>query len=172
MRKSIIISCLLFIVALILYGYNPKKEIIPDGYEKARLLRVIDGDTIAVEMEGTEYKVRLIGINTPESVAPDEYTEKTGKANSIEGEKASEFTKSILKDQKTVYLQKDISNTDKYDRLLRYVWIEIPQDSNNQTEVAEKMLNGILIREQIAEIATYEPDTSYSDVFASIMEGR
>lgn len=106
-------------------------------FEEAKLIRVIDGDTIEVELNNTQYSVRLIGINTPESVAPDDYKTK----NSIEGTEASNTVKDMLSDIETIYLQKDISDTDKYDRLLRYVWLEKPTNENDINEISTKMLN-------------------------------
>lgn len=52
---------------------------------KATVVRVIDGDTIVVDIDGEQLKVRLIGIDTPESVASEDYLNKTGKQNTIEG---------------------------------------------------------------------------------------
>ena len=95
--------------------YAETEEAIAE-FQKATLVRVVDGDTIVVEIDGEEYKVRLIGIDTPESVASEEYLEKTGKENSQAGKDASAFTKEILKNTTTVYLEKDISETDKYGR--------------------------------------------------------
>ena len=63
-----------------------------DTYQEATLIRVIDGDTIVVNIDNIEYTVRLIGIDTPESVAPDVYLEATGKKNTKEGLLASEYT--------------------------------------------------------------------------------
>lgn len=133
-------------------------------FEEAKLIRVIDGDTIEVELNNTQYSVRLIGINTPESVAPDSYKTK----NSIEGTEASNTVKDILSDVKTVYLQKDVSDTDKYDRLLRYVWLEKPNDENDINEISTKMLNAILVNKGIAEIATYKLDTKYEWAFKEL----
>lgn len=133
-------------------------------FEEAKLIRVIDGDTIEVELNNTQYSVRLIGVNTPESVAPDSYKTK----NSIEGTEASNTVKDILSDVKTVYLQKDVSDTDKYDRLLRYVWLEKPNDENDINEISTKMLNAILVNKGIAEIATYKPDTKYEWAFKEL----
>ena len=115
-------------------------------FEEAKLIRVIDGDTIEVELNNTQYSVRLIGINTPESVAPDNYKTK----NSIEGTEASNTVKDMLSDIETIYLQKDISDTDKYDRLLRYVWLEKPTNENDINEISTKMLNAILVNKGIA----------------------
>jgi len=136
-------------------------------FQSATLVRVVDGDTIIVDINGEEFSVRLIGVNTPESVAPQEYLDKTGKENTLEGKEASLYTKDILKDVKTVYLQKDISDTDKYGRLLRYVWIEVPAEFN-EAEIESKMLNGILLSEHIAEVTIYHPDYKYEKEFHSI----
>lgn len=135
-------------------------------FEEAKLIRVIDGDTIEVELNNKQYSVRLIGINTPESVAPDSYKTK----NSIEGTEASNTVKDMLSDIETIYLQKDISDTDKYDRLLRYVWLEKPTDENDINEISTKMLNAILVNKGIAEIATYKPDTKYEWAFKELTQ--
>lgn len=138
-------------------------------FEKASIVRVIDGDTIVVNIDGKgEYDVRLIGINTPESVASAEYLNKTGKENTKEGKYASEFTKTLLINYDFVYLQKDVSDVDEYGRLLRYVWLELPSDEYNLDEIATDMLNGILVKEGIAEVVKYDPDTEYYDEFKDI----
>lgn len=130
-------------------------------FEQATLMRVVDGDTIVVRMDNADYKVRLIGINTPESVAPETY--RVG--NSKEGLEASNLVKAMLSDVTTVYLQKDVSDTDRYDRLLRYVWLELPEDPYDYEEVSQKMLNAVLVIGGIAEAVEYEPDTAYSAYF-------
>mgnify|MGYP002627545407 CR=1 FL=1 len=78
--------------------------------QEAKFIRVVDGDTIEVSIDGINYSVRMIGINTPESVASKEYLEKTGKENSAEGKAASEYTKRLLKNQSNVFLQTDKSD--------------------------------------------------------------
>ena len=78
-------------------------------------------------------KVRFVGVNTPESTTT---TEPYGK-------EASNYTKSQLTG-KTVYLEKDVSETDKYGRLLRYVWLNIPKEIND-CELRTKMFNAILV---------------------------
>jgi len=72
--------------------------------ETAYVTRVIDGDTIEVELNGKAYKVRYIGINTPEYNQPC-------------GDKATQANSSLVSG-KTVILEKDVSETDKYGRLL------------------------------------------------------
>lgn len=141
-----------------------------EGFEKATLVRVVDGDTIVVEIDGQEAKVRLIGIDTPESVASKEYLDRTGKENTQAGKDASEHTKELLSQRTEVYLQKDTSDTDRYGRLLRYVWLEVPKDDHDLTEISTKMLNGILLKDGYAEVATYKPDTAHQTDFEAIEE--
>lgn len=83
---------------------------------RATVTRVIDGDTIEVTLEGKSHKVRLIGVDTPETVAPGRAVERFGK-------EASQFTKSKL-EKKTVYLAFDWDLYDRYGRLLAYVYLQ------------------------------------------------
>ena len=151
---------------------NEIADAIGSTFQEATLVRVVDGDTIVVNINNEDYKVRLIGINTPESVASQEYLNRTGKENTKEGVKASDYTKTLLGGVTTVYLEKDKSDTDRYGRLLRYVWISVPEEINTQT-IAEQMLNGMLLTsgaEKAAEPAVYKPDTKYAQEFEEIYE--
>ena len=131
---------------------------VPDGFEEAEVVRVVDGDTLQVYLNGEKQKVRLIGINCPESVATDE------SRNTAEGRDASEFTHELLSEGDVVWLQSDVNDTDQYDRLLRYVWIEAPANPYTEDEVAAKMLNAILVAEGFAEAHVYGADDLYADV--------
>lgn len=130
--------------------------------EACTLERVVDGDTIVVNFDGRSEKVRLIGIDAPESVHPD-----AGR-NTVEGDEASAYLKSLLSPGQTVYLQKDVSDTDRYGRLLRYAWLESPADPDDPAEVSEKMLNAIIVSSGHAQARDYAPDTRYSRVFHSL----
>lgn len=141
-------------------------------FQAAKLVRVVDGDTIVVDISGEEAKVRLIGIDTPESVASSVYLDRTGKENTAEGERAADYVKKMLEDAEIVYLQKDVSDTDRYGRLLRYVWLEIPEDDKDIEEISTKMLNGILVWESIAEPAAYAPDTAHQEDFEYLADYR
>jgi micrococcal nuclease len=121
------------------------------GLVVATVSRVIDGDTVVLS-DGS--KVRLIGVNTPESTTR---TEKYGK-------EASAYTKSKL-EGKQVYLQKDVSETDRYGRLLRIIWLQIPNDDMNEYEIRSKMFNADLVINGYAEPSTYPPDVKYSEYF-------
>ncbi|OUM91274.1 MAG: thermonuclease [Parageobacillus thermoglucosidasius] len=98
--------------------------------------------------------MRLIGVNTPESTIR---TEPYGK-------EASKYTKSKLEGKK-VYLQRDVSQTDRYGRLLRIVWLQIPTDDMNESEIRTKMFNADLVLNGYAEPSTYPPDVKYADYF-------
>lgn len=125
-------------------------------YEHAEVIRVKDGDTIEVTLDGTKETVRLIGIDCPESVHPNK------SKNSQEGDLASKYTKEALPEGTIVYLEKDYSDRDKYGRLLRYVWIEQPLKSYDFEEIENKLLNAILVKEGHAIPKEYPPDTKYS----------
>ncbi|WP_262122163.1 thermonuclease family protein [Anaerococcus sp. Marseille-Q5996] len=124
-------------------------------YETGRIVRVVDGDTAVVKIKNENQKVRFIGVDTPEYNPKRNISQPWGK-------EASEFSKNLLKDQ-IVYLEKDVSETDKYNRLLRYIWLEPPQDLSNPTyeEIENLMINGILVRDGYARAKTYKPDTKY-----------
>jgi|GEM_PF-886549 len=121
------------------------------GLVSATVSRVVDGDTLELS-DGS--KVRLIGVNTPEST---NRTETYGK-------EASNYTKSKL-EGKQIYLQKDVSETDRYGRLLRIVWLDIPTNDIDENEIRTKMFNADLVINGYAEPSTYPPDVKYSDYF-------
>ena len=112
--------------------------------ESARVTRVIDGDTIVIE---GGYRVRYIGIDTPE-IHPE--TEAFG----IEAWQANRQ----LVEDKLVRLERDISETDKYNRLLRYVYID------------DTMVNAELVRQGLAQVKAYPPDTKYQDYLEELEE--
>lgn len=122
-------------------------DIDPTLYE---VIRVVDGDTIIIDYNGIEQRVRLIGVDTAESVHPD------SSLNTDEGILASDFTKALL-DGKYVTIELDVQEYDIYDRLLAYVYID------------GVMLNKILLEEGYAVIATYPPNVKYLDEFNAIM---
>ena len=110
-----------------------------------RISRVVDGDTI--ELEGGT-RVRFIGINTPETVDPRKAVECFGK-------EASDYTKALLKDG-LVVLKKDISDTDKYGRLLRYIYL--PDGT---------FINLKLVEDGYAYANPYPPDIAHSKEFSA-----
>lgn len=143
---------------------HPKEELL--DLTAVTVVRVIDGDTIVVNINNEEIKVRLIGVDTPESVASQEYLEQTGKENTEAGKIASNWLKSFLYSGRIVYLETDVQQTDKYGRLLAYVWLSpnISKDITTET-VKVEMLNGKLLATGLAALATYPPNVKYVDYF-------
>lgn len=84
------------------------------------VLRVVDGDTLHALVTGRDVTVRLIGVDTPETVKPDTPVECFGP-------QASQFAKEVLTGQR-VTLEFDASqgDEDRYGRTLAYVWLELP----------------------------------------------
>lgn len=119
--------------------------------EEAYVTKVVDGDTIWVQINGKDYKVRMIGMNSPE------YTKEIEPY----GKEATEFTTNMLLN-KTIYLQKDVSDTDSYDRLLRYVWID-KIDNITPDTVSKSLFNYIIVEEGLAKSKYYSPDISLQE---------
>jgi micrococcal nuclease len=112
------------------------------------VVRTVDGDTIRVDRGGEEIVVRLIGLDTPETVAPDRPVECFGP-------EASSRTASLV-DGGRVWLEYDeVSGlTDKYDRTLAFVWLD-----------SDTMLNEVLIAEGYAEEVTYTDGYAHAEDF-------
>lgn len=115
-----------------------------------KVLYVIDGDTILIE--GNK-KVRYIGMDTPKIKDPKKPVQCFGQAASDENKK--------LVEGKTVILEKDVSETDKYGRLLRYVWLE---DDKNASSPGT-FVNEYLVKNGYAHVSTFPPDVKYADIF-------
>jgi len=110
--------------------------------EFVKVTKVIDGDTI--EIEGG-LRLRYIGIDTPETVHPSKPVQYFGK------EASNKNTE--LVEGKTVRLERDITELDRYDRLLRYVWL------------GDALVNEILVKEGYATSYSYPPDVKYQERF-------
>jgi micrococcal nuclease len=128
---------------------------IPKDAVPATFVDIVDGDTIKVGMADKNgrdrmYTVRLIGIDTPET------NYSYGNHPECYGKEASKRTESLLVAavDKQVWLEKDVSETDKNGRLLRYVWYTSKIDRNVH------FLNEQLVREGYALAKTYRPDTA------------
>lgn len=127
-----------------------------DNLQKYLVKRVVDGDTFIITDNDEDIRVRLIGIDTPESVAPESYLEKTGKENTEEGKTASEFTKNLIEGN-YVYLEFDAQKEDKYGRLLAYAYLEDGQ-----------MIQDILLENRYAQPMTIQPNSKYANHFIEV----
>lgn len=115
------------------------------------VVRVVDGDTIIVSVDGIETRVRLIGVDTPESVHADE------EKNTAEGIEASEWTTLLLTDAK-VYLEYDIDTEDDYGRTLAYVYLDD----------GVTMVNRLLLENGLARVMTIQPNSKYANEFYAL----
>jgi micrococcal nuclease len=114
-------------------------------------VRVVDGDTVVVDVAGAETPVRLIGIDTPETVDPRRPVGCYGPA-------ASARTKQLLPHGTAVRLERDAELRDRYGRLLAYV-----HRSADGLFVNEDLLSG-----GFAEVLSIPPNTTYSARFAAV----
>ena len=108
----------------------------------AKVTKIVDGDTIKIETGET---VRFIGIDTPETVDPRKPVQCFARE--------ATFATSALLLGKNVELEVDISKTDRYGRLLRYIWI------------GDTLINETLVREGFAYSTSYPPDIKYQARF-------
>jgi micrococcal nuclease len=156
--KKIDLKILLIICLIILFSHSniPTVSELLDqlgygenetSFEKAIVVDVVDGDTIKVNLDGKEETVRLLLIDTPESVKPNTPVQPFGK-------EASDFMKKTLIKSNVVQIEKGNPERDKYGRLLAYVWF----DGEN--------INKKLISKGYARVAyVYPPNTKYLEEF-------
>jgi micrococcal nuclease len=110
--------------------------------ETGRVTDVIDGDTIDVDVNGSVYRIRYVGVNTPERGEPCYSEARTANVGLVLNQ--------------TVSLVRDVSNTDRFDRLLRYVY------------VGDRNVNAELVANGWAEAVSYPPDTAQFDQFVAL----
>jgi micrococcal nuclease len=116
----------------------------------ATVTRVVDGDTIEVAFGGETEDVRYIGIDTPESVAPDQPVECFGR-------RASALNARLVEGA-DVRLVFDAERRDRYGRLLAYVY------------VGDELVNAELVRRGLARTLTIPPNTRHADRFARLAQ--
>lgn len=150
-QKQLIVSVIILILTALGISINSRSEqiieevvdVVVESQQPAEssqgeylVTRIVDGDTFEIE---SGQKVRLIGINTPE------------KSECYFDEASNKLSELVL--DKKVRLEKDVSETDKYGRLLRYVY------------VGDVFVNEVLVREGFAQSTSYPPDVRFQDTF-------
>ncbi|MFV8830228.1 thermonuclease family protein [Alkalihalobacterium sp. APHAB7] len=123
------------------------------GFIPAHVVRVVDGDTIIVKLDnGQEERVRLLLVDTPESVHPNKPVQPFGP-------ESSQLAKDMMPVGEKVYLEMDVGERDRYGRLLAYVW------------VGDKMFNELLLEKGLARVAyVFAPNTRHVDRFYEIQK--
>jgi micrococcal nuclease len=118
------------------------------GTLEGMVVRVVDGDTIHVRLGDRVQKVRYIGMNTPEVHHPTKGEEPGGR-------EASEVNRQLVAG-KTVRLELDVQERDRYGRLLAYVW------------VGDVMVNAELVRLGYAQVMTIPPNVRHQQTFVKL----
>ncbi len=148
MKKIIPLILILSLLLAACAGESTQEKSIYPEYD---VVRVVDGDTLVINYEGTDEKVRLIGVDTPESVHPDK------EKNTAFGDEVSEYATSQLSG-KSVGIEFDVSERDQYGRLLAYVYL------------GDKMFNKTLLELGYASVATFPPNVKYVDEFTEVQK--
>ncbi|HYO43912.1 MAG TPA: thermonuclease family protein [Candidatus Limnocylindrales bacterium] len=115
--------------------------------ETARVVRVVDGDTLVIDRGMGNERLRYIGIDAPESVKPDTPVAFMGREASA--------ANAALVEGATLLVERDVSDTDQYGRLLRYAWLR-----DGETWL---FVNLELVRQGYAQVVTYPPDVRWID---------
>ena len=147
-RAAIVLAVL---VAAVLAGRlaSERRESSPGGV-RAEVTRVVDGDTIRVELGGTDETVRYIGIDTPESVRPDTPVQCFAK-------QAAERNATLVRGTE-LKLRFDVDRRDRFGRLLAYVY-----RADDGTFV-----NAALVRDGYARTLTVPPNVGHAGRFAQL----
>ena len=150
MRRGMIVAALWIVLAVLVAGCGEAKPSSVPGRESVQVERVVDGDTFEVKLRGQKEKIRMIGIDTPE-------TKKPNTPVMYYGQEAYAYTKKRL-EKKRVELEWDVDQRDQYGRMLAYVWI------------GDELLNRTLVQEGYARIYTFPPNVKYVEQFKKDQE--
>ena len=130
------------------------------AYEKAKVLSIVDGDTVKVIYHNREESIRLIGIDTPESIPNKKAIKDAQRTKSdIEtitshGREAKNFVKGLVKPGDFLKIEFDVRTRDKYGRLLAYLYLP-----------SGKMLNEEIVKAGYAQLMTIPPNLKYQERF-------
>jgi micrococcal nuclease len=158
-----IVGLLFLFIMIVFTSCNTKHS--TDNIE---IRKIIDGDTYHILINGKDEKVRLIGIDTPESKHNKKAQKDAKRSDSdienivVMGKEATEFVRTIIKPGDHLRIEFDIRKRDQYGRLLAYLYL--PDG---------RMLNELIVHEGYATVLTYPPDVKYVNRFtAAFQEAR
>ena len=153
MNKKHIKSFIIILTALFISYFYPVNLKNPEN--KLIVSRVVDGDTIELN---TGERLRYIGIDTPEI--------NYGKDPECFAQQAKEFNKKLV-EKKVIKIEKDVSEKDKFGRLLRYVYVD------DVSTTSALFVNEYLVKQGFAIVSTYPPDVKYiGDLLLAQQEAR
>jgi len=154
---------LFFLTALSMaLAFPPPTNAAPNSRDRETdtVIQIVDGDTLAIQRNGRKEKIRLIGIDAPESSVNNKTKKDAARGNgdmdtiTKMGKEATRFVKRIVKPGDSVTIEFDKQTRDKYGRLLGYVYL-----SNG------RMLNEEIVKAGYANLLTYPPNVKYQDRF-------
>jgi micrococcal nuclease len=132
------------------------------AFQNAKVVYVIDGDTVVLKINGEKQSVRLIGIDCPES-NENKRAKRIAKKSKIDiktinhfGKRATDHTKKLLPKNKEVYIEYDVIKKDKYNRTLAYVFLD---------NFGDEMINEQILKDGYAEILIIPPNIRYKQRF-------
>jgi micrococcal nuclease len=149
-RRDVILACIALAVVLAAGWWRASAGAAPP-FARGTVVRAVDGDTIIVRSGGRIEDVRLLGIDTPETVDPR-------RPVGCYGPEASAFTKHLVTGR-TVTLRYDRDLHDRYGRFLAYVWLAGPRPV---------FVNAELVRRGYARSYPFPPNTAHSALFAAL----
>lgn len=173
MMLRVLIKLILALLSTVTATLPASAEFIPlIPSNKTIVAYVVDGDTIAVQMKGELEKIRLIGIDTPESrrnkraTRQAERSERDIKTIMEFGQRAKQALQTLLPKGTELKVEYDIEKRDRYGRLLAYVYLK-----NNI------MVNEEMIAQGYAQLLTYPPNIKHTERFTRALrrsqkEGR
>lgn len=132
---------------------DPNEVSDENSFEAATLLSVSSGDTIKVKIDGTETTVKLLGIESSNSL------------DTSSAKEAFDYVEAILENIDTLYLEYDVSKTDSSGCTLAYAWI-----SPTATAPETNMINAIIIKNGYGDDAVYLPNNKYTDLFIELKQ--
>ena len=133
-----------FIVLSLLFGFSEAAiaGVRDNAGDVARVVRVNDGDTVTVSIDGRREKIRLIGIDAPEM------------GQGPWGERAKRHLDYIFYSSRNVYLEYDVERRDKYGRLLAYI-----------RAADGRLVNAEMLRDGYAVLFTFPPNVKHAEEF-------
>lgn len=149
----VVVVCLLGVLAVAIAGLTAAPEATSDGApELVTVQRVVDGDTVLVVIDGRVERVRYVGIDAPEL----EWTDGARPADCFGPEARDRHAELVAGRQ--LRIERDRSDRDRFDRLLRHAWLEVDGEWRHVGE--------LLVVEGSARARSYPPDTAQDDRLA------
>lgn len=148
------------VVASLLVNHNELDAVGDEGNFSDRqmfiatVIEVTDGDTIKVNINGIDDKIRLCLVDTPETRHRSKPIQKYGR-------EANNFTKSLIEENQQIYFTLDEDHRDMYGRLLAYVYLD-------EYLKFDEMLNVQLLENGLACVSYYKPNDYYKKQFENI----